>query len=251
MLILCIATFYACIKDKPTTPDDPAKQPGSVHIEFDNRAGSRSFIPNHGKYAIVSGDTITFNAFKYYISNIELIRSDSSIYSLGKAAYLMDVMNPEKNEMTFDAVPNGDYIGIRFLLGLDSSTCATLPDTGIFATSKDMRFSDPTEPIFLKAEGTNNKNKAYSHWTGGWKSGEPTGSIAISLYKSAAQSFIVAKNRNCQVHLFMDALQLFSTPNAIDPDVTPTINTIGSDSQKLTENCFDAFSINHIHNEVE
>lgn len=78
-------------------------------------------------YTIDNGDKIEYSLFNYYMSNIELIKTDGSVILL-KDVELVRFDSKPTFEIT-GGLPVGDYNRIRFDLGLDSVTNAQDPNS--------------------------------------------------------------------------------------------------------------------------
>lgn len=234
--------LFSCKKEN----NNPAAAAGEVVIEFDNRAGSNELALFAKYYRTESGDSVKLTTLKYYISNVELVREDGSHYRPLGVHQLVDELDDDSHKLHLEDVPAGNYKAIRFLFGVDSLQCLLQSDTGVFAPAKGMRYSDNSGPIMLKLEGLYNGNKSMKYWIGGWQDHATNAAQHISLSQG---SFTVADQRQCAIHLFVDVLSFFKSPNAIKVADKPLIQALGADAKKVADNAADVFTIDHIHNE--
>lgn len=93
-------------------------------IRFDNRFGNEQLIPEQ-TYYLNGTDTLVINRFKYYISHIQLINAKGQSFVSPNQYYLVDMADEKSTTIQF-AVPEDNYTGIRFLLGVDSIRNSTL-----------------------------------------------------------------------------------------------------------------------------
>lgn len=249
--ILCLSflglVLSAC-KKETSTPDIAA--PGSISLEFDNRAGNKELALFGSTYVTASGDSIKLSSLKYYISSIALLKADGGMYALPGGPYLVDELVDASHAIDLEDVPAAEYSGVRFLLGVDSSIAVQNLDTGVFAASKGMRYADKTGPIMLKVQGNTIKGQTFAYWIGGWQDPATRASQWITLEKPANQSMSIQKGRDCELHLFVDILELFAAPTTISIQAEPEVKSPGSRASLMAKNMADAFTINHIHNEA-
>lgn len=61
------------------------------------------------------------STFKYYVSNVKLLKADNSAYTLPKAYYLVDQAKSATQDLDMKDIPVGDYTAISFVVGVDSA----------------------------------------------------------------------------------------------------------------------------------
>jgi len=139
-----------CKKDNNPTPPPDLKNALTLNInyEVDGKALQMDtvlFVNDAGYHYSVS-------TLQYYLSDISLIKTDSSKINL--LAYHYTDTSAAKNVFTLTDVPMGDYIGICFNIGLDSTQNITggLP---AFSENQNMEWPVPMGGgyHFMKFEG--------------------------------------------------------------------------------------------------
>jgi hypothetical protein len=166
--------FMSCEDDKPTPPSNggggsTTYNAGDVSLEFQNIAGS-VFLDATGatNYVNATGETFNVELFKYYVSNVKLIKDDGTKYELPNTYFLIDANDTNSLKVNLANIPGGKYTGIEYLIGVDSTrnvsgsqTGALDPANGMFwaalalATYEDRllsmggNFELPSYPIIL------------------------------------------------------------------------------------------------------
>ena len=147
---LLILAIVGC-KDDPPTPD-----PAKFQLKFAWKWGNQDLVMDQFYDDAPAGRRFSFQTFKYYISNLELIKSDQSTVSVNKVA-LFDLYEPTALSMEGE-VPVGNYTGFKFALGLDSLQNGTAPsDYPVehpMSSVNGMYWSWFTNYIFVKIEGS-------------------------------------------------------------------------------------------------
>lgn len=151
MLSIAIA-FTGCEKDEEPTPGD-TMQKLSFHLHTNVGNQEADYTTT---FADATGRKFILSDFRYYLSNIVLIKSDGSEYPLTDVVLLV---NPADQDYELMDVPTGDYKGLTFLFGLDSATNHT--DPAIYPAGNPLAIQTPgihwdwnSGYIFLKIEGT-------------------------------------------------------------------------------------------------
>lgn len=133
-----------------------------VTLRFNNLAGTAKLILDSATYKTPAGDPFTVSLLQYYISNIELFKSNGEKYIVPKTAsfFLVKQAVDSSREITL-TVPDGAYAAISFLVGVDSltSTLGIEERKGVLDPGKDMAASESmywtwnSGYIFFKMEG--------------------------------------------------------------------------------------------------
>lgn len=152
--LLTFATILTgCKKEKvDETPAPNTEQKFSFHLH--TKIGSNAAA--YGvQYQDASGRKFNIADFRYYISNIILIKNDGSEYPLTGKVILA---NPANNEYELGNIPVASYKGFKFMLGLDSTTNHSDPtiylaDNPLSIQSPGIHWSWNSGYIFMKVEG--------------------------------------------------------------------------------------------------
>ena len=180
-----ITAFIGCKKDDNTIPDSiPIKTVtnNKLTLKMSPYIGSSEL-----KFlSIITTDNnvrITVSMFRYYVSNIRLIKSDGSEHLISNK-YLL--VTPSTENYDLGEVPIGDYKGLKFNVGIDSVT--NHQDPTIYPT---------TNPLAIQSPGI--------HWS--WSSGYIFMMIEGSVDTTASNTGVIASkkfDRGMFFHIGMD-----------------------------------------------
>ena len=247
-LLSLITVVSSCKKD----PDEvtPATTTGSVALHFENTVGDSALVLNTSMYVNANLDTFNVSKFNYYISNIKLTRSDLSVYTETESYHLLEAENSESLELVLNNVPVGDYIGIQFTIGVDSTRNVSGAQTGALDPANGMFWSWNNGYIMAKFEGTSPQSTAMGNMLmyhlGGF-------SGTNSVLKTVSPSFnsdvaSVSATVTPEIHLKADLLEWFTSPSNINFASLSTIHMPGANAKLVADNYANMFSVEHIHN---
>lgn len=154
---ILVGGFLAC-----QTNDLPAVQSGSFVLTFDNMVGSEDLKLNTGTYTNSTGEQFSVSLLNYFVSNIRLKRADGSEYVVPQDSsyFLVKETDTASQRVVLNQVPAGDYVGVSFLIGVDSlrSTMGIDRRKGVLepagAHNGGMYWDWNSGYIFFKLEGT-------------------------------------------------------------------------------------------------
>lgn len=244
------------------TKDSPSNDGGTIKLEFDHQVNGTAMQYNKD-YVNAAGETMKFTLFKYYISNVSLVRADGSVYTLPKdeCYFLIEEPTTGANPLiTLKNIPTGEYKEVRFIVGVDSlKNCAPLSErTGALdPASSGMYWAWNSGYIFLKVEGkspavagnpgaTSDNFVYHIGLFGGYSSPTVNNIKSISLSKTG-ETAKVSSSISPQVHIVVEVMEIFKNPTAFSIAAKPTIH-VDPASKTLADNYMDMFSIDHIHN---
>lgn len=173
LLCLATSTFTSCEKNK-NEEDNPLEN-GKITFKMDHKWGndfSTSVVLN--KYFVHPGtqDSIKFDQFKYYISNIQLQQTNNTWVKAPESYHLVNLVNTPQVSFNVENIPSGEYKAVKFILGVDSTRNVSGAQTGALAVENGMFWSWNTGYIFLRAEGFSpsipeeNSNRFVYHFGG-------------------------------------------------------------------------------------
>lgn len=132
-------------------------------LRFDHRAAGKKLLTDTVSYQTAAGDSITVSLLQYYISNIELHKTNGEKLVIPKGqSFFLIRQSANDSRLIRLHVPAGSYSAISFLVGIDSLT-STLPieaRTGVLdpgsgmANGEGMYWTWNSGYIFFKMEGT-------------------------------------------------------------------------------------------------
>lgn len=155
--IFAIVFFFSALillsgcKKDPVVPENTVQQLSfHIHDNVGNQAADYSTT-----FSDLTGRKFTLTDFRYYLSNIVLIKNDGSELPLTDVVLLV---SPTEQDYVLADVPVGDYKGLKMIYGLDSVTNhldpATFPAGHPLAIqSPGMHWDWNSGYIFSKIEG--------------------------------------------------------------------------------------------------
>jgi len=237
--ILALTTLLlgGCKKD----PESPALQSatGTVAVEITNVAGTKPVALDGTAYATPGGETFTITTLKYYISNILLTKADGSSYAVPRVYHLVDASKQATTKFTLDSIPAGSYTGMKFTVGVDSTTTKADPLslTGDLNPANNMYWAWASGHIFLKLEGTVTSagNKALTAHIGGYRA--PYSAIVTAAPPlPAGQNLLVHPDLAPTIQLSADVLKLFDGKTHIALSSFPTAMSPSAASVQVAQN---------------
>ncbi len=249
LLLLFIATaslFTACKDDD----DDPTPTPTvlpKLSLEMDHLAGATKFYLD-STYTNANGDQFTASVFKYYISNIRLVKTDNSVVTIPDTYFLVNADDESSMTLEMDSMPLGLYKSIKFMIGVDSTRNVSGAQTGALDPLNGMFWTWNSGYIFLKLEGTSPaiSTSNFTYHIGGFQG-------AIVNYKEVELDFdgdILTLNYNNapEIHFVVDVLEIFKNPTTIDIGTFPaTVMAPNASAATLATNYSDMIKYDHIH----
>lgn len=255
-----IAMFASCSDDHTTAPD--ATKTGSIILEFDNVAGDDEFTFNK-EYTNAAGEKFTTTILKYYISNISLVTSTGTVYTVPQdnSYFLVDESVPTSTKVKLTNIPEGDYKEVRYTIGVDSlrSTMPIEKRLGVLDMSgqgKDMYWDWNSGYIFFKMEGSSSAIKEeennYRFHIGGFGgySAQTINNIKKVTLSMGTTPATVRSNIAPEVHILADILKVFSGSTTIELAKNPSY-MFSRSSVDIANNYMNMFSFDHVHNDAE
>ncbi len=154
ILILACFGFAACSEDKKTTPAaDPNM--GKMELKFNFTGNGGPLVLGENFYTTNQFDTISAESFKLYISNLRLKKKDGSYYKVPKSYYLLNAAESNGKSVIIDSIPNGEYVGFQYGVGIDSVANHSIlwVGRGDLSTTNGMSWDWNTGYKFILYEG--------------------------------------------------------------------------------------------------
>lgn len=262
MAIIATATlFAACSKSKE--PDFQPGDTGNLDIEFDNIVGSQNLQLNTGVYTNSSSESFSITTLNYFISNIVLKNANGSEYTVPRNdSYFLIKEESPSQLISLVNVPAGNYIGLRFILGVDSlkNTEPIENRTGSLDPAGEaagMYWVWNSGYIFLKMEGTSPvlpaaDNAFFYHigGFGGYSSITINNIKSVSLTSAGGSMAEVRKNKEGapHIHILADAAKILNGTTPISIAANPMV-MFSPFAVNIANNYQSMFSIDHIHND--
>src|SRR5687767_43546 len=92
-----------------------------VQIDIDHHFGE-SQLRLDEQYTTFNGAKVSLTRMKYYISNIQLVRTDGIVWKEEKSYHLVE-LNEESSSrfrISLKGIPEGRYLKLSFSIGIDS-----------------------------------------------------------------------------------------------------------------------------------
>jgi hypothetical protein len=206
-LIAATSWLIGCKKDADSQPTV-----GTVSFEMANMVGSKDLALDGTVYTTASGETFTVSTFKYYLSNIKFTKDDGSTYAAPGEYHLVDAARASSTAFTINNVPTGNYTGVSFVVGVDSTTTRGDPLAlpGDLNPANAMYWTWASGHIFLKLEGTATSGSAPNPITchvGGYRA--PYSAIVTASPSLNGNTLVVRANQSPKIRFSADVLKMF------------------------------------------
>lgn len=251
LLIISLLSFGSCKKDPNFNPNDK----GKIKIKLFNNLYNEKvkFLQSSGNFNV--------SKLQYYLSNFKFIKPDGKeyVYPKDKSYFLIEEQfNQTPFEFIFEDIPVGDYVGLSFVIGIDSLKCAAPIEQriGILDPSNNEMYWSLNEGyIFLKIEGYSklipvNLNKGYRFHIGGYGGYTSPTINNLRTVKLSFQAEVAQVRKNSTPNIIMGT----EISNIFNGDISKNIVT-NSDimftpySLKVSENYAGMFSYGYLYME--
>jgi hypothetical protein len=234
----CFFTIVSCKKeDKIVEEPEPQIPVQNIQLKISYRVDAAALLFDSMQYFTKAGYQFSVSRLVYFLSQIRLVKLDSSTVLL-KNYHYVDAAKPEENEISFSKIPEGEYIGLALNVGLDS--LQNNPD--LLAVSDEINNMVWPVPMgggfhFLKLEGyfkDNAVNYGYAMHIGT----NPC-LVPIKLFKAIS----VKNDSQFTLNLTMNVNEWFQNPLTFDFNADGN-NTMGNLPlmKKIALNGRDVFS---------
>jgi len=261
-LAVLSGVFIMGCKDDNEPGTDPTVS-GSLHLDFDNVVGNEDLKLNTQTYQNSVGESFTVSIFNYYISNIELLKADGSSFIVPQDSsyFLIRESNEESQKATVNNVPVGEYTGVRFIVGIDSTR--SVADESKRKGILD-RFSGPTNEeamywdwnpgyIFMKIEGSSpaaveSPNGKYYYHIGGFggRTVKTLNNIQTVKIDFGSKKAVVTTELSPEVRILADVLKIFDGPTQLS--ITEHTSVMFDDfSKNIADNYVNMFRFDDIN----
>jgi len=228
-----------------------------IELSFENKFGAE-LLEFKKEYTNHHQELISFSLLNYFISNIEFIRTDGSIYTVPQdSSYFLVKHNQPETKVIRLNLPQGKYKAVNFMIGIDSARSTKGADSrqgvlDVGAQARGMYWQWNSGYIFFKMEGKSPaspdslKNSFYYHIGGyGGFDSKTLNNIRIKTlpFKKPVQ---VSEKKTPIVAVTVDVKKFF------EGDLSPKIGKHpsimwGPVSTQIADNYVHIFSLNHIH----
>lgn len=274
LAIIAITTilFTAC-KKSGSTPDFNEQNLATLSVEFDNIVGGRTltFDNTAVPYTNASGEKFTISSIQYFISNIKVTTTSGKQYTVPQdSSYFLIKGADRATRFAKVKVPEGDYSKLTFILGVDSlrSTMPVDKRTGVLDPAAGgghggggMYWGWNSGYIFFKLEGNSEVitddqqgdptgKKQFKYHIGGFGGySAPTinniKTITVDLNNAGIAK--VRKDRQSNIHLFVDLMKFFNGTHTLSIKAYPNV-MFSEYSTNIAKNFAGLFTHDHTEN---
>ncbi|MBK9254068.1 MAG: hypothetical protein IPM42_01130 [Saprospiraceae bacterium] len=237
-------TLSSCKKDD----DHDHFHEGDVTINFEHvwAAAESDFSLNTELSHPLLGEKLTFNIFKYYVSNLRLKVKDGTWYTVPESYFIVDAASHGSSEIVLSKIPGGEYTDLELMFGVDSLRNTSGAQTGALDPAKGMFWSWNSGYIMLKAEGTspNASSGNFVFHLGGFKGDNKV--QTTKSYNFGNTALVVDGSREAEIHLIANPARLWHSAEKL---AVRSVNTMPNAIAKTMSSTFyDAVKFDHIHN---
>jgi len=222
LLVCCLSALLTSCKKKSEdiSPDEENKEKenvptGRLYMHLHNFIEDTEVDLYDVVYTSTSeGRKISLSMGQLYLSNIQLIKLDGSVYTVPNTIVLKE---QEIETYLIGDVPVGNYKTIRFTVGLDANTNQKTPSTDANdpLNKPDMWFSSTAQPkgyVFVNVQG---KIDTTADASGTDAQMQPfiykIGTAANLMQRTMPdQSYTIVKDQAQYCHLYIDYTKLFT-----------------------------------------
>ncbi len=139
--------FAACDNATPAPTN-------TLSINFSNKVGNEALVIDTRQYSREAA-TFSISAFKYYISNVELLNTDGDLLYTEADSYHLIAESGFENKLSFDLkeLPAMEVATLRFSIGVDAEANAKTDNPGDLDPSNEMAWNWDTGYKFVLLEG--------------------------------------------------------------------------------------------------
>lgn len=273
LLLSFMLVMAACSKKDDPTPDFQEENLAPLSVEFDNIVGERTLaFDNTGSpYKNAAGETFTVSRIQYFISNIKVTTAAGNTYTVKQdSSYFLIKGDDKATRFAKVKVPEGDYTNLTFTLGVDSlrSTMPIDKRTGVLDPAAGGGMEDGgmywgwnSGYIFFKFEGNSNvisdnasgdptgkkQMKYHVGFFGGYSAPTLNNIKVINVDLRTAGIAKVRKDRQSNIHLFVDLMKVFNGKNVFKIAERPNV-MFDDFSAKIAANFPEMFRHDHTEN---
>ena len=247
--MLAALTLTSCQKQI-----NAAGEPAATHnltIKFSAVADAQQ-LQLGNTYTNAWAENYTPTAFKFYLTQLRLINTDSGItYNVNKDEYfLVNFEDSASVQLNLKAVPF-TYNRIAFLLGVDSIRNVSGAQTGALDPAKAMFWTWNSGYIMAKLEGNSpaspQPNNKFEYHIGGF-SGTDNVLKQVTLSFPLGQAVTLQPNHSSEMTITANANTWFVGPNPLHISNTAVCTTPGPLAKQIADNYAGMFTVTGIVN---
>ncbi|MDB5231322.1 MAG: hypothetical protein JWN76_2127 [Chitinophagaceae bacterium] len=212
-----------------------------LQLVFHNQFSGKEMIAD-SSYQNAFGENFILKGFRYYISNISVKEKNGRLHNISAKYFLVDMADDSSQTIEL-AIDKKDFIGLQFMLGVDSLRNISGTQTGVLDPARGMFWTWNSGYIMAKLEGISGDSKANSHLVtyhvGGFKKDQQTNRVInlnfIESHELAGNIF--------RVDINADAAAWFNGEHKIKIAEYPICHSPGALAVQLADNYSKMFSL--------
>ncbi len=245
--ISSILFFAACEKHDHNDDDHDHGTTGAVTLEFEHGWG-----PSYDAWAIgqqkvhpVTGDTITFTQLRYYITNVQLQKTDNSWWTQPESYYLIDASSTSGSMVKMTNVPAGEYKAVKFIIGVDSLRNVSGAQSGVLSASEGMFWDWNTGYIQVRAEGNSPSSGTgkFLYHLGGFSG--PDNALQTKEISFGAGTLTASPTSGPMIHLKVNTARFWH--GGVKIKDLSVIHMPGAAAASMAKNFADGVVFDHLH----
>lgn len=226
-----------------------------VRIEISHVVGSAPLQLGGSVYATAGGDSFSVSRLRYYLSNFRLKRKDGSWFvpaadpKSSQGYYLIDEADGASKAFEIVGVPAGEYVGIEFLVGIDTARNTAGVQSGTLDPAHGLFWTWKTGYIFFQLEGSSPQSKLERQGLSFHIGGSDEPSLARTVFLPLAPKPARVESRLLPIiHLHADLAGVFHGVHEISLAETSTAMDSPS-GRPFADNIAGIFRVDHLHHE--
>jgi len=186
-------------------------QSDTICLNFQSTFNNEAMELDKSYFLPSINDSVTINAFRFYISDIQFFKADKISYEIAEKAFLIDANT--KSKVIFETDSVIEYDAIKFNIGIDSVTNVSGALGGDLDPVKGMYWAWQSGYINFKLEGKSlrckTRNNLFQYHIGGYL--PPYASVKSVSFSISDKSSL---NLQFDVSKFLDQVDI-STLNVV------------------------------------
>lgn len=255
-----VAALASCSENSSSPTQPSENKTGGIVFKMDAFVGNQDLVLGRN-YTNAAGEQFSVDMFKYFISNIQLVRADGTVWTVPQDSsyFLVDEENAASQRIAISAVPEGDYTAVRWVIGVDSmrNTKDVQFRTGaldVGGAAQGMYWSWNSGYIFVKLEGSSpvlpssagGKFRYHIGGFGGYSS--PTiNNIRTVVIPFGSDRASVRSASTPEVHIIADIAKVFQGAGGTLSIAANPVVMFAPYSLNISANYASMFEVDHIH----
>jgi hypothetical protein len=154
-LLVCLASSQLVFSSRPTTRQLTLQ----IHPQFN----TEPLLLSSKQYVSAQGDTLRIDRFRFYLSSIQLLMADGTVFKEKESYHLIDAEDEGSLQVKLSDVPRGKIREIQFGIGVDSIKSVSGVFGGDLDPSNGMYWAWNSGYIHAKLEGSSPSCKTHQH----------------------------------------------------------------------------------------